>query len=175
MQARMLNRACATSCRPQRNGFRTRSLVRSYVGVVVSASILDANTAGEPGSPPPTTAATTMPSTKWYLSPQYMEDPEHAAAIGRARERAAGLDDSGIGRLVSSVVGPQRTSDDHWTLIILEARAVPAMVRALSDPAATELNADRRAARLERLWEYLEPHAPESAVAPLEKLTAHAE
>jgi hypothetical protein len=139
------------------------------VGILVAEDAGPTNRVGQPST------------MKWYLSPDYLEDPEHGETIARAQARAAKLDEAGIERLVEAATRSQRDIDDYWTLVVLE-RAVPAMVGALSKPAFQELTAPysqasdfKSASRLEALWELLEPFAPETAVPGLAKLGRHPE
>src|SRR5688572_16176330 len=82
-----------------------------------------------------------QPAIPWFLSAEFMQDAEHAANISAAKARAAKLDEKSIDQLVRTATLPNRSESDYWTLLVLQDRAVPAMVRALSDPVVLEIKA----------------------------------
>jgi HEAT repeat protein len=122
-------------------------------------------------------ASSAPAAEKWYLDKDRMNEPAYREMVEIAQSRAKFMDEYAIPELVEMLLSSQVNREDYLTLCMLEERAVPAMVEALSDPRFHELEEIapnvRAASRLGRLWDQMEPYAPAAAIEPLTMLASH--
>ena len=139
-------------------------------GLFLMICVLSALSRGVIYAAPPST----NPSPRrWFLDPSFYEGTDDEPLVRKAKERLPGVDHQQVDAMVARLIDNRLSREDQILLDMLEERALPSLLAALSDPRVVNYEpppGELPQAPVERIWSVLEPLRPRDAIRPLAAL-----